>query len=179
MNIEKQLVFVLLAVGLLLSSCSNKILFTQQIRTNLYDNNLEVEEVQFYNSKKIVLKRNLSVEETKVARGEIRLENGQYVEEIIFPKDTRGVVVKEGRNTLNVAFEEGDRRNLKFVLNENDLYQISAVSWESNYGKVQYDTLIYYIAPGGDKALLKVSKDNIYNYQKNKRVVKGRSVGQR
>lgn len=162
--------------GLLLSSCSNRILFTQQLRHNLYENELNVEEVQFYNSKKIVLKRNLSVEETKLARGEIHLENGQYVEEIIIPKNTKGVVVKQERNALNIAFEEGEYRNLKFVVNENNLYQISAINWENNHGKVVYDSLTYYIAPGGDNALLKVSKDNFYNFQKNKRVLKGRSV---
>ncbi len=162
---------------ILFSSCANTIYFTKDMRYNLYNNKIPVMNVQFYNSRKIVLKRNLSYAETKVARGEIKFENGQYVEEIIIPKNTPGVAVGTGRNFLNVAFENGRNRDLKFVENGNNFYQLAPQSWDNNYGKVVYDTLVYFIEPGSDKALLKVKKDNINNFERKTRVVKGITVG--
>ena len=86
------------------------------------------------------------------------------------------MAASEAKNVLNVAFEDGKNRSLKFVLNDKDRYQISATTWQNDYGKVVYDTLIYYIEPKSDKALLKVKKDNIYNFQMKKRVVKGKKI---
>jgi hypothetical protein len=175
---KKYISFFVAVVSLLMfSSCSNTIYFTKDMRYTLYKSKIPVSNVQFYNSRKIVLKRNLSYAETKVARGEIKFENGQYVEEIIIPKNTPGVAVGTGRNYLNVAFENGRNRDLKFSLNEKDLYQLTPQSWDNDYGKVVYDTLIYFLEPGSDRALLKVKKDNIYNFERKKRVVKGITVG--
>jgi len=75
--------FILLLV---LDSCSNKVLYTREIRNNLIENQLKEFEVQYYNSGKIVLKRNLTYAETQIARGQIKLENGQYIEEIVIKK---------------------------------------------------------------------------------------------
>jgi len=161
---------------LILTSCSKNIYFTQNMRTNLSKNKLSVDQVQFYNSKKILLQRNLTIAETKIAKGKLKYENGQYSEEIVIPKHTPGIAVSEGSDYLNVAFEDGQNHKLKFVLNEKNLYQISATTWQNNYGKVVYDSLVYYIEPKSDKALLTIRKDNSYNYQLNKRVLKGKII---
>ncbi len=174
MKINYKILAGLLLVLLFTTSCSDKILFTNEMRYRLHDNNLDIGKLQFYNSKKIVLKRNLTYDETKVAKGKIRFENGEFTEEIIIPKNTPGVAVGEGQNFLNIAFERGNKRYLKFLKNMDDYFQLSAENWDYNgYGRVTYDSSIYYILPGGDKALLKVSKDNMYNYEKRKRKVKG------
>ncbi len=162
---------------LLISSCSKTIYFTQDMRNNLIQNYLSIDKIQFYNSRKIILRRNLSYADTKVARGKIKFENGQYVENIIIPKKTPGVAVSEGRNYINVAFEDGAHRFLRFVLNSENEYQISASKWEQGYGKVKYDTLFYYIEPKSSKAVLKLIKDDQYNMQKNTRRLKGKTVG--
>jgi len=162
---------------IVLGSCNSTIYFTQEMRNQLNDNQLNVKDVQFYNSRKLVLKRNLTYDETKIARGEIKFENGQYVEEIIIPKNTPGVAVDYSGKRIDVAFENGFNRDLKFVINQDNLYQVTALAWENDYGKVRYDTLVYFLVPGGDKTYLKVKKDNIYKFQKKKRIVKGRTVG--
>ncbi len=166
-----------ITISLLISSCSNYIYFTQDVRDNLDINDLEVEKVQFYNSEKITIKRNLSKEETQIAKGAIRFENGEYYEEIIIPKRTKGVAVNKGSKYLRVAFETGDKRNLRFDLNENTKYQISADSWNDDYGCVIYDTTTYFILPSSSKTVLLVSKEYVSNYEKKRRVLKGRSVG--
>jgi hypothetical protein len=168
-----RLILILFLSGVALTSCSDKVLFTRQMQQVLYKNEINMGHVQFYNSKKIVLKRNLSSEETKVASGKIRFENGKFVEEIIIPKHTPGIAVKSGKNYLNIAFERDKHKNLKFLLNYDDNYQLSAKEWDKNYGKVNYDTLTYYILPGGAKALLEVGKDNVNKFTKKKRKLKG------
>lgn len=162
--------------GMLFASCNPTIYFTQEMRDNLNENKLKTQDVQFYVSHKLILKRNLTHDETKIARGKIRFENGQYVEEIIIPKNTHGEAVFVGYNWIDVAFEQGFNRDLKFVLNNENLYQVTAIEWTNNYGKIEYDTLLYYLEPGGDKALLKVKQDNIFSFHKDKRIVKGRSL---
>ncbi len=169
-------IFSALFFVFLLASCSKTIYFTQEMRNDLSKNYLSIDKIQFYNSKKIILRRNLSYADTKVARGKINLENGQYVERVIIPKKTPGVAVGEGKNYINVAFEDGPNRFLKFVLNGDNEYQISASKWEQGYGKVKYDTLIYYIEPKSSRAVLKVVRNDNYNLQKNTRRLKGKRV---
>jgi len=166
-----------LSLLLLISSCSKTIYFTQGMRNNLNQNYLSIDKIQFYNSRKIILRRNLSYADTKVARGKIKFENGQYVENIIIPKKTPGVAVSEGSKYINIAFEDGAHRFLRFVLNSENEYQISASKWVQGYGKVKYDTLFYYIEPKSSKAVLKLIKDDQYNMQKNTRRLKGKTVG--
>ncbi len=172
--------FYLLLFGLsflmLISSCSKTIYFSQDMRNNLNKNFLSLDKIQFYNSRKIILRRNLSYADTKVARGEIKLIKGQYVEKIIIPKNTPGVTVSEGGNSISVAFENGAYRFLKFVLNDENQYQISADKWSNDYGKVKYDTLVYYIEPKSSRAVLKVIKNDRYNLQKKTRRVKGKII---
>jgi DUF4097 and DUF4098 domain-containing protein YvlB len=162
---------------MMLSSCSKTIYFSQDMRNNLDKNYLSIDKIQFYNSHKIILRRNLSYADTKVARGKINLENGQYVENIIIPKKTPGIAVSEGDNYINVAFEDGTNRFLRFVKNSDNEYQISASKWNDGYGKIKYDTLYYYIEPKSSKAVLKVIKDDNYNLQKTTRRVKGKIIG--
>lgn len=165
-----------LSFFMLVSSCSKTIYFSQDMRNNLNKNFLSLDKIQFYNSRKIILRRNLSYADTKVARGEIKLIKGQYVEKIIIPKKTPGVAVSEGGNSISVAFENGAYRFLKFVLNDENQYQISADKWSNDYGKVKYDTLVYYIEPRSSRAVLKVIKNDRYNLQKKTRRVKGKMI---
>ncbi len=160
-----------------ISSCSNYIYFSEEIRDNLIINNLDIEKVQYYNSDKIVLMRHLSKDETELAKGTIRFENGQYFEEVIIPKKTKGIAIGNANEILNIAFETGENRDLLFSLNDDDKYQISADSWKNDYGCVYYDTASYFIVPSSSNTLLLVSKEDISNYEKKRRILKGRTVG--
>lgn len=166
----------LLGIIFLMNSCSKDIYFNKEVRENLLKHNVSVRKVQFFNSKKIILKRDLTFEETKVARGTIKFENGHYIEQIIIPKNTPGVVEDSTKNVLQVAFEEGKNRDISFVLNDKKRYQISAQIWTKGHGKIAYDTLIYFIEPTSSKAVLKVKKEDVYNFHKNVRKVTGKQV---
>jgi hypothetical protein len=160
------------------SGCASKksVFFNQEIRDNVESYEIEMTEIQFYNSHKIVLERNLTYEETKVASGKIRFENGQFIERIIIKKNTPGVCESFTEDMIDVAFEQGDNRVLKFVRDSESKFRVSALEWTDKYGKIAYDTTHFFIAPGGEKAVLKVKLEDIYNFKKQERVAPGRSV---
>lgn len=179
----KKLFFLFIAMFSIMffNSCASKktILFTQELRDKVKSYDIDIANVQFYNSHKIVIERNLSYEEAKIASGKIRFEKGRYIERIIIKKRTPGICEYYDESAISVAFESGENRDLTFVLNPRDLYQLSAQEWEKKYGKISYDTATYYIAPGGEKALLRVKKEDIYKFKKQERVAPGRSVSSR
>jgi hypothetical protein len=115
-------------------------------------------------------------EEITILKEETSIENGEFVEIITLKKNTPGVCEIYTPNSLDVSFESGENRKLKFIQNEEKKYQISAIEWKDKFGKFSYDTLYYYIKHGGEKAKLKVKKDNIFKYDKQERVIKGRTV---
>lgn len=176
MIIRKLFIAFFIVNTILLSGCSRTILFTHAMRQKIHQDGLDIREVQFYNSRKLILQRNLSYEETKIAQGEIRFENGKFIELIEIKKHTPGVCESDDSKSLDISFESGENRKLKFMVNARTNYQITALEWKDKFGKVNYDTLTYYIAPGGDKTLLKVKKDYIYKIDKKHRVAPGRKV---
>ncbi|MCK9290184.1 MAG: hypothetical protein WCR58_07125 [Bacteroidales bacterium] len=163
---------------LILTSCSAKktVIFTRELHQKVIDFGLDLEDIQFYNSHKIVLRRTLSFEQAKVASGKIRFENGQYIESIIIKKNTPGILEHGDDKSLDIAFESGENRQLSFVRNPRDHYQVSAQEWVKKMGKVPYDTTVYYILPGGEKSLLKVRQEDIFRFKKKERIVTGRTV---
>jgi len=178
MIMKRQLLlpYVLIIMFAALPGCSKTIMFTQEIRQKVQGDGIDIREVQFYNDKKFTLQRNLSYEETKVAQGKIKFENGQFIEMIIIKKNTPGVCESTMPNSLDISFEQGENRKLRFVLNNKSTYQLSAIEWKDKFGKVSYDTLTYYITPGGDKTRLKVKKEYIFKVDKKQRVAPGRTV---
>ncbi|MDP2721258.1 MAG: hypothetical protein Q8O72_00760 [Bacteroidales bacterium] len=173
---KKLLLYLVVIVLVAGTSCAGKAYFTKEMRANLHQNQLKENEVQYFNSGKIVLTRNLSYAETQIARGTIRYENGQYIEEIIIPKNTPGVAVDQSKDNMSISFETGENRQLTFKCNTDGYYQLSALSWKDNYGQVKYDTTMYYLTPASSKALLMVGKDYVNKFEKQKRVLKGRTV---
>ena len=173
MRLNKLFVFIVLVF----TSCSTQtIYFTQQTRSKIESNGIDLKDIQYYNSHKIILQRNLSYEETKVASGNISIENGEFVEIITLNRGTPGICESYTFNSLDISFEKGENRKLRFIMNSEKNYQISAIEWKDKFGKVSYDTLTYYIKPGGEKALLKVKKDNNFVYDKKERIIEGRTI---
>lgn len=169
---------LLLSVLFLVVSCSSKktLYFTHQLRETVAASDIDLKDIQFYNSQKIVIERQITSEETKVASGKIRFENGQFIERIIIKKNTPGICESFNEAVVEVAFEQGENRALKFVRNAREKYQISALEWEGKFGRISYDTTFFFIVPGSEKAMLKIKKEDITRFNKQERVASGRSV---
>ncbi|MCF8309240.1 MAG: hypothetical protein K9I68_09555, partial [Bacteroidales bacterium] len=76
----KYLSLILLLV--ITASCSQKIVFTAKLRNKLENENINLKDVQFYNSDKIKLKRTEEKpEELSVSSGAVKIEEGKIIEE--------------------------------------------------------------------------------------------------
>lgn len=171
--------FISLIYLLIAGGCASKqsIYLTLQLqdRFNMY--NISPEQVQYYNDKKLVLQRNVTKNEASVMGGKVKFINGQLVERIVIKKRTPGVCVASGEDYLDVAFEPGDNRKLRFVSNYKGRFQVSAIEWKKGYGMVEYDTTFFYIMPGGERTNLLVRKQDVVILEKKERVAPGRNVG--
>ncbi|MBK9291944.1 MAG: hypothetical protein IPM52_10005 [Bacteroidetes bacterium] len=175
----RTIVVVSFALALLLaSSCAsrNSLYLNQQLRDRLNSYNISPEQVQYYNDRKFTLQRSITRDEARILGGKVKFINGQYVERVVIKKMTPGVCENYGPDFLDVSFENGENRNLRFVVNYRGQYQVSAIEWRKGFGKVAYDTTFYYILPGGERTRLKVKKQDVFILKKDERVAPGRTV---
>lgn len=167
----------MLAAGIFLSSCSNKIPFTYDIKSKIERHDLDVSKVQFYNSEKIILRSTAPLDDAKIQNGEISLENGQVVEEIIINKETPGICRLNEDYTLGISFEPGNNRTINFRLNKmSKTYDLEIIKEGHESGRVVYDSVIYNIQATKRIPILLIEKDDKYIYQLNQRILKGQRV---
>ena len=110
-------ILIIISIALLLtaSSCSRKIVFTPQLRAQLESQNIDLKDVQFYNSEKIILKRvEEQPEEVLINEGAVEVMKGKIIEEIVIKKKTPGVCKQVNRYHLNISFEAEEGKYLKF-----------------------------------------------------------------
>ena len=170
-----------LAIIISFSSCSKRLSpFTQ----NLYDdfgwNQSELSRIQFYLSEDIVLTRSLGSDRSEITEGQIRIVDGQRVEEIVFKKGTPGVCVLSPKSDrVGISFEEGGRENyLMFGPNKklNGKYALLAKEWNRNWGKVSYKGKTYRTSYESAFATLLVDLRKAEDVKYSKTTVGGREV---
>lgn len=178
--------FLILIIALALSSCSQKIYFTKEIKDKLEAKGVDLQKIQFYNSEAIVLLREVKDEEIKVAEGKVRFENGRNVEEIIIKRNTPGVFAEPNTNeTLMFRFENGGTKFLPFLPSKgstyrgNNVYQLGYLDRVNSGGQrmaiVNYDDKKYSIVYGSNSALL-INKSLLTKEQRKTTVAEGVKV---
>ncbi|MEO6541137.1 MAG: hypothetical protein ABIN74_09115 [Ferruginibacter sp.] len=177
---------------LALSSCSTlqKSYFTVDTRKRVEEKAIPVEKLQFYVDKDVELKRELASREAKVTSGKVVFENGKYVNIVILKAGTQGVCMVALNNTLEISFENGDNKSLRFGVPEkagsSAVYSLFADEWMNRYstynpnvvqvGKIVYDGEVYFMRFNGDRPKLMIQKTAKDKYQVNTRVMGGRKV---
>ena len=176
-----------------LSSCSTlqRSYFTVDTRKRVEERAIPVEKLQFYVDKDVELRRELSARDAKVNSGKVVFENGKYVNIIILRAGTLGVCTQKLNNSLEVSFESGDNKNIRFAVPEratsNTVYSLFADQWVSSpntfnpsnisqVGKIVYDGEVYYMRFNGERPRLMIQKSARDKYEVNKRVMTGRKV---
>ena len=178
---------LLLAVALL-SSCSlNRMYLTVATKQDIEKAGVDIKQVQFYNSEEIVLARQLSKGELKVAEGKVRIENGKSIEEIIIPANTPGICELNDEKTLKVSFDTGDGKSIPFLVERKgdmatsgSYFKIGAKKWErtargQQIGKVDYQGQIYNLVRGANSRLM-IDKSILNKVDRNTHVAKGRKL---
>ena len=179
---------VFIAVAIALSSCSlNRMYFTVASKQEIEKAGVDLTQVQFYNSEEIILARQISKEEVKVAEGKVRVENGRNIEEIIIPANTPGVCELHDEKTLKISFETGDGRSIPFLVErQNDIvvsgsyFKIGAKEWVRSdrgrrIGKVDYAGQVYNLVRGADSRLM-IDKAVLNKVERKTHVAKGRKL---
>lgn len=169
----------------LVSACSPKIYFTEDTKIQLEKNNVELGKIQYYNSEPIVLARQIKKEDINVVSGKVKLEQGQYIEEVIIKKNTPGVFTEKNDQVLFISFEDGAGKVIPFLKIEAQnssyppIYQVGSLEWKNSNGKkigiINYDNNKYSIVSGSASRLL-INKSVLYKREKKSRVASGRKI---
>ena len=181
---------VIVLVALSSCSTSQKSYFTVETRKRVEDVAIPVEKLQFYVDKDVELRRELTARDAKVTSGKVVFENGKYVNIILLKAGTLGVCTQALNNALDISFETGENKNIRFTVPErassNVIYSLFADQWMNRYsaydpnvsqvGKIVYDGDIYFMRFVGDRPKLMIVKTGKDKYQVNSRVMKGRKV---
>lgn len=142
----------------------------------------DVQQIQFYVSKDIVLTRAISEGETRIAQGKISIKDGRKIERVVVKQGTPGVLVimpKEDR--FGISFEEeGSEHYLMFGPNPKyyNRYALLAQDWDREKGKVHYGGQLYDVdaASAFSSLLVDLRRSGGQEYQSRKvqgRLVKG------
>lgn len=171
-----------------LSSCStNRMLFTVDTKKQIEEAGVDVTQVQFYNSDEIVLARDISKEEVKVAEGKVRIENGRNIEEIIIPANTPGICELNNEKTLKVSFDTGEGKSIPFLVERRgdvvvsgSYFKIGAKEWTRTsrgrkVGKLDYEGKIFKLVRGADARLM-IDKAVLNKVNRKTKVAKGRKL---
>jgi len=175
-----------------MTSCSTlqKSYFTVDTRKRVEEIAIPLEKLQYYIDKDVELKRELVARDAKVSSGKVVIENGKYVNIITLKAGTLGVCTRSLNNALEISFENGENKNIRFTVPERAspgaVYSLFADQWLTSYntynpdisqtGKIVYDGELYYMRFTGDRPKLMIEKTSKDKYQVNNRVMGGRKV---
>lgn len=179
---------LLLSCAAVFSSCSmNRMYFTVETKLQVEKANINVTQLQFYNSEEIVLTRQLSKEDIGVEKGRIKIQNGRQVEEIIIPRNTPGICEVNDEKTLKVSFDKGNDNAIAFlverrngVVTEGSHFKIAAKEWVSTergnkVGKMDYEGKVFTLVRGFNSRLL-IDKSVLNKVDRDTKVAKGRKL---
>lgn len=173
-DMKKTAFYLLLAITGI--SCTPYVPFTSEMRQSLQESNINIADVQFYSSKRIVLKRNSVVNKEELQQGELSRTNTRIREKITFSghegDKLAGVCRLIPSTALGICFEDGDiyEKSILFDQDKNGKYYIT--SREVKYDNQYYDVL------EGKGAMLLISSNDKKKYETTKRKVKGLYVSQ-
>ena len=180
---KKSHLFFAFALGLLmLTSCSSRLTyFTEDLYEEQGWSQEDLKKIQFYISKDIRLKRELTGGSSEIISGKIKVEDGRKIEEVIIPKGTPGAFLFSPKeNRFAVTFEaEGDDNYLMFGPSPkySDRFVLLASDWKRRSGKVSYAGKSWRISSEEAYAALLVDMRKVSKVDVNSRTAKGRRVG--
>lgn len=139
--------FILFCISIFAVSCSPVYsYFTDDLYQDQRWSQEDVERIQFYLSKDIVLSRTLSDDQSNIQDGKVTIQNDNRVEQVVVKSGTPGTLVMMPKeNRFGISFENDDKAYLMFGPNPkvDNHYCLLAQSWEEDYGQVHYKDNLY------------------------------------
>lgn len=163
-----------------LSSCSPTLTpFTKDLYENHEWTQADLQNIQFYLSDDIVLRRQVKRGKTEIISGDIKILDGQEIEEVVIRAGTPGVFVFSPKaERFAISFEEGDDRYLMFGPNprRGGKFVLLGSNWSKRKGEVSYDNKTFYTASESSIANLMVDLKAVRDVQVKSRRASGRVV---
>ncbi len=172
--------FVLTLMGLIATSCSNKLkYFTQDLYEDFGWTERDLRAIQFYVSEDIVLYKKLSAEEARISKGKIRIVDGSQVEEVIIEQGTPGVFVRSPKQErFAISFEDDASKFLMFGPSDkhNGRFVLLGKEWNKRSGKITYGNEVYETSSSSAYAALMVDINKAYKTKYKSRRAGGKRV---
>jgi len=155
--------------------------FTKSLKQRVESNHLDIKKIQFFVDQKLVLRRSLGTQKNDIKSGVILFENGQYINEVIIPRNTPGVCVGANGDRLMISFEIQNNSVEFGPGGYNDGYfTLYAHNWNGGTAEMVYDNKNYKVQCAtcgnvGDVKLM-VRKSEADKLQRTQRIVEGRKV---
>jgi len=155
--------------------------FTKALKQRVENNRLDIKKIQFFVDQKLVLRRSMGSQKNDIKSGVILFENGQYINEVIIPRNTPGVCVGINGDRLMISFELQNNSVEFGPGGYNDGYfTLYAHNWSGGSAEMVYDNKNYKVQCAtclnvGDVKLM-VRKSEADKLQRTQRVVEGRKV---
>ncbi|GAB5539020.1 MAG: hypothetical protein Salg2KO_11230 [Salibacteraceae bacterium] len=179
MTIMKVIPLALLLVATALHSCAPKSVLKQDVINKHQLEFSDLNNIQFYNSHDIVLTRYEPVTKAKnTEKGNLNLNLGQEVDQVIIKRGTKGRIVKDlGNGKYGVSFENDQEKILVFGRQSRfNVYHLEALEWQNGRGKVQYGDAFYFTQSGADQCSLLFKLKKSLDEKREVRVAKGNKV---
>ena len=181
MNFLKSLTLPTLFLCIICTSCTPVYTyFTQDLYQEQQWSEADLQRVQFYTSKDIVLTRQIGTGESTITGGKIIIKNGQQYEKVVIPEGTPGVMVLMPReDRLAISFE--DKNNDAFLMfgpnpDFGNRFALLAQDWEQEQGQVHYKENVYAVDAEYAYAALMVDLRKEGQDQYATKSVKGRTI---
>jgi len=175
-----RLILVLFLFLFMLSSCTkNLVPYSGYLQEKHNWGKPEIEQIQFYTSKDIVLYRDAKDKETQIVNGTVKIKNGKQVEEVVVRAGTPGVAVWQAEdNRFGICFESNDERFLTFGANpeKQKKFYLLASEWNGKNGIVTYNGEKYRTNTSSADAFLLIDLKKTKNIYVRSHTAKGRTV---
>ena len=172
---------IALSVLCLFSCSTSKTYFSPQVRAKIENAGVNLNQLQYYVDRDVELKREITKEEAKISNGEVKVENGKYINIITLKKNTLGICSTVFPDKVLISFEKGDNKFLTFGQTQRadaaDPYKLLAFEWYPNGdGMIRYEGKSYRITNGTQGSIMIQSKFVKKADQVNKRKMEGVKV---
>ncbi len=173
-------VFFSIIIIISIASCTPQLVpYTSSIQRQSGLSVNDLNKVQFYNSDRIVLFREVGKSTSEVISGDIKIVDGKQIEEIVINPMTPGIMVNAaGDQRFGISFEDGADRYLVFGLDPKKAgrYTIYGKNWKNHQATIDYDGKEYRLAPHSSETILLVNLKKLNGTKVSSRTVKGRAI---
>ncbi|HAQ38284.1 MAG TPA: hypothetical protein DCX89_05255 [Saprospirales bacterium] len=167
-------------VALFISSCGTQLKpFTQKMYEEYGWSERDLQSVQFYVSRDIVLEKKAMDNITSIKDGKIKVIEDKVIEKLVIKRGTPGsLLFMPKENRLAVSFDNDNNKYLIFGASQKNQgkFMLFAKDWDRNRGVMTYDGQTYYTTSASAMAYLMVDIREAAKVKFSNEVAPGRKV---